>query len=261
MATETDKDMEDQLKMMKQLMEMQQNDNIMNNNNNNGNNPHIRHSSWDDEISDVMKRHLNDDGSVGTPDDNNINNVDLIEEHNSEAYEELKDIHAERDLIEKAFQKIDVENNEDIELDEFVNGLKKLGVKLNNKDMEKVFNLMDFDKSSYIDRNEFSMFLTQRYESKQLSKMQMVILDAIRNQGGNKHIYIYICLCMYLCVFNCIISYNYCIVFIVFIVFILYSCYLLLILFNFVYHCIILIVIRNECAYLIRMKKERNLKF
>ena len=159
-----------QLQMMKQLMEQQQSDGT-----------HARSASWGSDVNDVMKRNLN---GIGIPDEADISNVNLIEEAEEEAIEELQDIHAEKELIEKAFAKIDVDNNEDIESDEFVNGLKKLKVKLNIKDMQKVFNLMDFDKSNYIDRNEFAMFLTQRYESKQLSRMQMAILDAIRNQNG-----------------------------------------------------------------------------
>eukprot|EP01084_Bolivina_argentea_P033191 61427_1 len=97
---------------------------------------------------------------------------------------EIEDLRAEKELLMTAYEKIDVEDNGDIELEEFTNGMQDLDVDLTDDEIAQVFKLMDSDNSTYVDRNEFIMFLTQRFESSELTRFQEAILIKVR---GKKH--------------------------------------------------------------------------
>eukprot|EP01084_Bolivina_argentea_P299091 515533_1 len=102
---------------------------------------------------------------------------------------EIEDYRAEKDLLLQAYDKIDVEDNGDIELEEFGTGMHMLKVSLTQDEIEQVFKLMDSDASNYVDRNEFTMFLSQRFESTQLTRYQDAILRKLggrsRKAGGS----------------------------------------------------------------------------
>lgn len=98
-----------------------------------------------------------------------------------EANVEVQELSADKSKIEEAFEKIDTEKNEDIELEEFVTGLKDiLKVDLNELEIRELFGFMDSDDSNFISSTEWTMFLTQRYESKLLEKYKDAILSKVK---------------------------------------------------------------------------------
>ena len=80
----------------------------------------------------------------------------------------------------KAYDDIDLDANGDVEQEEFVEGMKRLNVSLTDAEISQIFKLMDSDASNYVDRNEFTMFLTQRFESQELTRFQDAILRKVR---------------------------------------------------------------------------------
>ena len=85
-----------------------------------------------------------------------------------------------QDLLTEAYDKIDLDDNGDIEFDEFSTGMHNLNVSLTEDEVKEVFNLMDSDSSNFVDRTEFIMFLTQRFESNELRRFQDAILSKVR---------------------------------------------------------------------------------
>ena len=79
----------------------------------------------------------------------------------------------------EVFAKMDSEDNGDIELEEFRNGMHDLDAELNDDEVEQIFKLMDSDASDFIDSNEFVMFLTQKFESSELTRFQQAILSKV----------------------------------------------------------------------------------
>ena len=59
--------------------------------------------------------------------------------------------------------------------------MHRLKVSLSDAEIQQVFKLMDSDASNYVDRNEFTMFLTQRFESTELTRFQDAILKKVYN--------------------------------------------------------------------------------
>uniref|UniRef100_A0A7S0TBJ4 Calmodulin n=1 Tax=Elphidium margaritaceum TaxID=933848 RepID=A0A7S0TBJ4_9EUKA len=98
-----------------------------------------------------------------------------------DAQQEIEDLRAEKDLLLQAYEKIDLDDNGDIEYDEFEQGMRRFNVSLTDQEIQQVFKLMDSDGSDFIDRTEFTMFLTQRFESEELTRFQDAIL---RKFGG-----------------------------------------------------------------------------
>ena len=86
-----------------------------------------------------------------------------------------------QDLLTEAYDKIDLDENGDIEFDEFSTGMHTLNVSLTEDEVKEVFNLMDSDSSNFVDRTEFIMFLTQRFESNELRRFQDAILKKVRH--------------------------------------------------------------------------------
>ena len=83
------------------------------------------------------------------------------------------------DLLSKAYDDMDVENNGDIEFEEFEEGMHRLKVSLSDAEIQQIFKLMDSDASNYVGRNEFTMFLTQRFRSTELTRFQDAILKKV----------------------------------------------------------------------------------
>ena len=72
----------------------------------------------------------------------------------------------------------------DLDINEFLSGMKNLmNIQLNDeKYFKKAFNLMnemdliDSNNSGYIDKNDFIWFLTQKYETFTLDRLQTFII-------------------------------------------------------------------------------------
>lgn len=83
--------------------------------------------------------------------------------------------------IVEAFEKIDTEKNEDIELEEFVIGLRDiLKVDLNELELRELFGFMDSDDSNFIGLTEWTFFLTQLFESTLLEHYRVAILSKVQ---------------------------------------------------------------------------------
>ena len=94
---------------------------------------------------------------------------------------EVQKLSADKSKIEQAFEKIDTEKNEDIAVEEFVTGLRDiLQVELNELEIQELFGYMDSDDSNFVDATEWTMFLTQRYESKILEKYKDAVLSKVK---------------------------------------------------------------------------------
>eukprot|EP00484_Ammonia_sp_Unknown_P030256 CAMPEP_0197031706 /NCGR_PEP_ID=MMETSP1384-20130603/10628_1 /TAXON_ID=29189 /ORGANISM="Ammonia sp." /LENGTH=1144 /DNA_ID=CAMNT_0042461273 /DNA_START=74 /DNA_END=3508 /DNA_ORIENTATION=- len=97
------------------------------------------------------------------------------------AHDEMSVLKAEREALESAFDKyIDPEQNGDVDIDEWLLGLQKLNVQLNETLQRKIYALMDKDDSGFIEKNDFVMFATQRFDNEELNLLQMPILEAVR---------------------------------------------------------------------------------
>ena len=59
--------------------------------------------------------------------------------------------------------------------------MHRLNVSLTDEEIAQVFKLMDSDASNFVDSNEFTMFLTQRFESKELTRFQDCILRKVKD--------------------------------------------------------------------------------
>ena len=94
-------------------------------------------------------------------------------------------LHAsEQEALEKAFdQYIDPDGNADVDMEEWQLGLEKLNVQLNETLSKQIFNIMDKDQSGYIEKNDFVLFCTAKFDTEQLQAFQRPILEAVRIQN------------------------------------------------------------------------------
>merc|ERR1712154_229374 len=71
----------------------------------------------------------------------------------------------------------------DVDFEEFNKGLLKLGVNMRSDQMTKFFNVLlingDNENDGYLDRDQFSDFLTRRFEAPQLVAFQDLMLKVI----------------------------------------------------------------------------------
>ena len=86
----------------------------------------------------------------------------------------------QQDMLMKAYDDIDLDDNGDIEFEEFDQGMRRLNVSLTDEEISQIFKLMDSDASNFVDRSEFTMFLTQRFESTELTRFQDAILTKVQ---------------------------------------------------------------------------------
>merc|ERR1719361_533073 len=70
-------------------------------------------------------------------------------------FQEMERINADKQIFSDLFDRIDPEENGDVDQNEWVEGLKRMHVDILEGDMAKIFKLMDNDKSGYIDRQDW----------------------------------------------------------------------------------------------------------
>eukprot|EP01084_Bolivina_argentea_P003241 6063_1 len=86
------------------------------------------------------------------------------------------------DLFHELFDKMDPDNNEDIDEKEWIQGLRNLNVHITESDMAKLFKLMDGDRSGYIDRRDWITFCMTSYSNKELQRLHDSVLNNIKEQ-------------------------------------------------------------------------------
>ena len=92
------------------------------------------------------------------------------------------------EALEKAFKRIHKKDNDsddgaedDIDMEEWITFLTKLGVELDEEEMKTMFSMIrEDDSEQYIEKNEIIVFLTQKFESAELRRYQ----DAIHVKVG-----------------------------------------------------------------------------
>ena len=94
----------------------------------------------------------------------------------------MERINADKQIFSDLFDRIDPEENGDVDENEWISGLKRLNVGIMENDMAKLFHLMDGDKSGYIDRQDWITFCMQNYESNELQRLHDSVL---RNVQGH----------------------------------------------------------------------------
>ena len=99
------------------------------------------------------------------------------------------DLGSDREILSKAFEQyIDPDYNQDADVEEWLLGLEKLNVTLNEKMSRKMFELMDKDKTGFIAKEDFVSFCTSfsrdiKIDSDDLQALQMAVLEAIPSQN------------------------------------------------------------------------------
>ena len=97
-------------------------------------------------------------------------------------FQEMERINADKQIFSDLFDRIDPEENGDVDENEWISGLKRLNVGIMENDMAKLFHLMDGDKSGYIDQQDWITFCMQNYESNELQRLHDSVL---RNVQGH----------------------------------------------------------------------------
>eukprot|EP01083_Nonionella_stella_P150622 480103_1 len=91
---------------------------------------------------------------------------------------------SEREALEKAFDEyVDPDQNGDVDIDEWFLGIQKMNVQLNETQQSAVFRFMDKDESGFIQKNDFVMFATARFDAEELQSLQAPIRQAVRVQS------------------------------------------------------------------------------
>eukprot|EP01083_Nonionella_stella_P231705 818019_1 len=100
------------------------------------------------------------------------------------AVDEMEVLKMEREALEKAFdQCIDPDENGDVDIDEWFLGIQKLNVQLTETQQREVYKFMDKDQSGFIEKNDFVMFVTARFDTEELQNLQLPLLQAVRVQN------------------------------------------------------------------------------
>jgi len=98
-------------------------------------------------------------------------------------FQEMERINADKQIFSDLFDRIDPEENGDVDQNEWVEGLKRMHVDILEGDMAKIFKLMDNDKSGYIDRQDWITFCMQSYESKELQRLHDSVLANVKGHS------------------------------------------------------------------------------
>eukprot|EP01084_Bolivina_argentea_P280099 478938_1 len=102
---------------------------------------------------------------------------------------ELKIYRNSMKVLNILFDQLDVDDNGDVEYDEFEYGLKKiLNIDLNDSEIKQLFVVMDIDASGYIDRSDFKQGLLEENNCIELSESQNKIINYI-NTHNSKYKY------------------------------------------------------------------------
>ena len=96
------------------------------------------------------------------------------------ADEEISLISTMKESLDKFWSKhIDIEDNGDCDIDEWVTRLKDLNVDLTEDEMKQFFNRVDDGQATFVDRNEFIQFMNHQFQNPELIKYQQAIFDKI----------------------------------------------------------------------------------
>ena len=95
----------------------------------------------------------------------------------------MEQINEDKTIFGDLFDKIDPDDNGDVDEKEWIAGLKRLNVGIEESDMAKLFKLMDGDKSGYIDRQDWITFCMTSYNSKELQRLHDSVLSNIKGHS------------------------------------------------------------------------------
>lgn len=98
-------------------------------------------------------------------------------------FAEMEQINEDKSIFGDLFDKIDPDDNGDVDEKEWIAGLKRLNVNIEESDMSKLFKLMDGDKSGYIDRQDWITFCMTSYNSKELQRLHDSVLMNIKGHS------------------------------------------------------------------------------
>lgn len=98
-------------------------------------------------------------------------------------YSEMEKMNEDRVVFSDLFDRIDPNDNGDVDEKEWITGLQRLGVDITEPDMKKLFSLMDGDKSGYIDRQDWITFCMSHYESKELQRLHDSVLANVKGHS------------------------------------------------------------------------------
>eukprot|EP01084_Bolivina_argentea_P208070 354875_1 len=82
-------------------------------------------------------------------------------------------------LIYDFWEKIDLDDCGDLDIEEFVQGLQLLKVALSEDEMKQLFKFLDDDDSGFVDRQQFIMFLMTSFQSRKLNNFRQSILKVL----------------------------------------------------------------------------------
>eukprot|EP01083_Nonionella_stella_P298928 1014451_1 len=98
-------------------------------------------------------------------------------------FAEMEEINEDKRIFGELFDKIDPDDNGDVDEKEWIQGLHNLNVQIQESDMAKLFKLMDGDKSGYIDRQDWITFCMTSYNSKELQRLHDSVLNNIKGHS------------------------------------------------------------------------------
>ena len=89
----------------------------------------------------------------------------------------MEQINEDKQVFSDLFDKIDPDDNGDVDELEWISGLKRLNVDIAESDMGKLFKLMDGDKSGYIDRQDWITLCMTSYQSTELQRLHDSVIS------------------------------------------------------------------------------------
>jgi len=98
-------------------------------------------------------------------------------------FQEMERINADKQIFSDLFDRIDPQENGDVDQSEWIEGLQRMNVDILDSDMAKIFKLMDNDKSGYIDRQDWITFCMQQYENKELQRLHDSVLANVKGHS------------------------------------------------------------------------------
>lgn len=98
-------------------------------------------------------------------------------------FTEMNQLNEDKNIFGELFDKIDPDDNGDVDEKEWISGLRRLAVEIPTTDMSKVFKLMNGDKSGYIDRQDWITFCMTTYQSNELQRIQDSVLTRLKGHS------------------------------------------------------------------------------
>merc|ERR1719474_444270 len=136
----------------------------------------LGHSDTDSEGDDNHSQ-----ARPSTADPSSGLDVGMAHRRKRSAQQEIFQKKAEQESLEQVFdQYIDPENNGECDTDEWMMGLRELGVNLNETQQRVLFKLMDIDNSGMVDKEEFVQTMMGVFEHEELNLLRQPVLDAVQ---------------------------------------------------------------------------------